>query len=93
MSSLCSHEQRMNKRINSTNLEQALQSRASIGGMVVNNVVEAMVVVEVEEDTTTSTIKIEIVTQILLKKEATLLNLKISHTYIVLNAKSMDIIS
>ncbi|RVW18040.1 hypothetical protein CK203_114902 [Vitis vinifera] len=31
MSSLCSHEQRMNHRINSTNLEQALQSRASIG--------------------------------------------------------------
>ena len=31
MSSLCSHEQRMNKRINSTNLEQALQSRTSIG--------------------------------------------------------------
>ena len=30
MSSLCSHEQRMNHRINSTNLEQALQSRASI---------------------------------------------------------------
>ena len=31
MSSLCSHEQQMNKRINSTNLEQALQSRTSIG--------------------------------------------------------------
>ena len=32
MSSLCSHEQQMNRRINSTNLEQALQSRASTGG-------------------------------------------------------------
>ena len=32
MSSLCSHEQQMNWRINSTNLEQALQSRASTGG-------------------------------------------------------------
>ncbi|WJZ90905.1 hypothetical protein VitviT2T_010020 [Vitis vinifera] len=32
MSSLCSHEQQMNKRINSTKLEQALQSKASIGG-------------------------------------------------------------
>ena len=32
MSSLCSHEQQMNKRINSTKLEQALQSKASTGG-------------------------------------------------------------
>ena len=32
ISSLCSHEQRMNQRINSINLEQALQSRASTGG-------------------------------------------------------------
>ena len=48
---------------------------------------------EVEKDTTTSTIKIEMVTQILLKEGATLLNLKISHTYNVLDAKSMNIIS
>ena len=32
MNSLCSHEQGMNQRINSTNLEQPLQSRAFIGG-------------------------------------------------------------
>ena len=49
--------------------------------------------VEVEKDTTTSIIKIEMVTQILLKEGATLLNLKISHTYNVLDAKSMNIIS
>ena len=49
--------------------------------------------VEVEEDTTTSTIKMEMVTQILLKEMATLLNLKISHTYNVLDAKNVDIIS
>ena len=47
---------------------------------------------KVEDDTTTLIIKIEMVTQILLKEEATLLNLKISHTYNVLDAKSMDII-
>ena len=55
--------------------------------------VEVVVVAEVEKDTTTSTIKIEMVTQILLKEGATLLNLKISHTYNVLDAKSMNIIS
>ena len=49
--------------------------------------------VEVEKDTTTSIIKIEMVTQILLKEGATLLNLKISHIYNVLDAKSMNIIS
>ena len=54
---------------------------------------EVMVMVEVEKDTTTSIIKIEMVTQILLKEGATLLNLKISHTYNVLDAKSMNIIS
>ena len=32
MSSLCLHEQRINQKINFTNLEQALQSRASTGG-------------------------------------------------------------
>ena len=32
MNSLCSHEQGMNQIINSTNLEQPLQSRAFIGG-------------------------------------------------------------
>ena len=55
--------------------------------------VEVVVVAKVEKDTTTSTIKIEMVTQILLKEMATLLNLKISHTYNVLDAKSVDIIS
>ena len=60
--------------------------------MVANKVAETMVVAEVEEDTT-STIKMKMVTQILLKKGLALLNLKISHTYNVLDAKSMDIIS
>ena len=32
MSSLCSHEQQRNQRINSTNLDHALQSRASTEG-------------------------------------------------------------
>ena len=49
--------------------------------------------VEVEENTTTSTIEIEMVTQILLNEGTILLNLKISHTYNVLDSKSMDIIS
>ena len=56
-----------------------------------NKVVEAMVVVE--EDTITSTIRMKIVTQILLKEGATLLDLKTSHTYNALDVKSMDIIS
>ncbi|RVW71148.1 hypothetical protein CK203_059853 [Vitis vinifera] len=92
MSSLCSHEQRMNKRINSTNLDQALQSRASTGGRGGqqggrghgrgggrggHNFNNE------DEDPT----------QILLKKGLTLLSLKISHTYNVFDAKSMDIIS
>ena len=49
--------------------------------------------VEVEENTTTSTIEMEMVTQILLNEGTILLNLKISHTYNVLDSKSMDIIS
>ena len=49
--------------------------------------------VEVEKDTTTSIIKIEMVTQILLKEGATLLELKTSYTCIVSYAKSMNIIS
>ena len=48
---------------------------------------------EVEEDITTSTINMEMVIQILLKEWEALLNLKLSHTYNVLGAKSMDIIS
>ena len=58
-----------------------------------NEVLEVMVVVEVEEDTTTSTIKMEMVTQILLKEGAILPNLKTIHTYNVLDAKSMGSIS
>ena len=54
---------------------------------------EAVVVAEVEEDITTSTINMEMVIQILLKEWEALLNLKLSHTYNVLGAKSMDIIS
>ena len=54
---------------------------------------EVMVVVEVEEDTTTSTIKMEMVTQILLKEGVILPNLKTIHTYNVLDAKSMGCIS
>ena len=61
--------------------------------MVANKMVEGVVVVEVEENTTTSTIEMEMVTQILLNEGARLLNLKTSHTYNVLDAKSMDIIS
>ena len=49
--------------------------------------------VEVEEDTTTSTIKMEMVTQILLKEGVILPNLKTIHTYNVLDAKSMGCIS
>ena len=61
--------------------------------MVANKMVDGVVVVEVEENTTTSTIEMEMVTQILLNEGTILLNLKISHTYNVLDSKSMDIIS
>ena len=58
-----------------------------------NKVVEAVAMTKVEKDATTSIIKMEMVTQILLKEGATLLNLKTSHTYNVLDTKSMDIIN
>ena len=48
---------------------------------------------KVEKDATTSIIKMEMVTQILLKEGATLLNLKKSHTYNVLDTISMEIIN
>ena len=45
---------------------------------------------KVEEDTTTSITKVEIVTQILLKEWTTLLDLKISHIYNVLDEKKYE---
>ena len=51
-----------------------------------------MAMAEAEGNTTISTIKMEMVTQILQKEEATPLNIK-THTYNVSNAKGMDIIS
>ena len=55
-----------------------------------NKVVEVVVVAKVEEDTTTSITKVEIVTQILLKEWTTLLDLKISHIYNVLDEKKYE---
>ena len=57
-----------------------------------NKVAKVMAMAEVEGNTTISTIKMEMVTQILQKEEATPLNIK-THTYNVSNAKGMDIIS
>ena len=63
----------MNQRINSTNLEQALWSRASTRGHGSQQGAKVAIVAEVEENTTTSSIKMEMVTQILLKEGKTLL--------------------
>ena len=61
--------------------------------VIANKAAKVVIKVEVEEDTTTLTIEMEVVTKIILKVEATFLGLKTSHTYNVLDAKSMDIIS
>ena len=80
MNSLCSHEQRMNKRINFTNLEQAYRVEHLQEVMVGNKVIEVVVMPKVEEDTTTPIIEMNMVTKIILEEGATLLNLKTSFT-------------
>ena len=61
--------------------------------MVANKVVEVMVMLEVEEDTTTPTIEMEMVTKIILEETTTLLALKTSHTYSVSNVRGVYTIS
>ena len=61
--------------------------------MVANKVVQVMVMLEVEEDTTTPTIEMEMVTKIILEEITTLFALKMSHTYSVSNVRGVYTIS
>ena len=56
MSSLCSHEQRMNQRINSTIWSKPCRVKHLLEVVVTNKVAEVVVMAEIEQDTTTSTI-------------------------------------
>ena len=93
MNSLCSHEQGMNKESTLQIWSNPCRVEHLLEVMVANKVAKVMAMAEVEGNTTISTIKMEMMTQILQKEEATPINLKTSHTYNVSNTKGMDIIS
>ena len=54
------------------------------------NKIEEVIVMAKVDDITTLTIEMKMVTKIILKEGATLLDLKTSHTYNVLYVKGMD---
>ena len=92
MNSLCSHEQRMNKRINFTNLKQAYRVEHLQEVMVGNKVVDVVVMPKVEENTTTPIIEMDMVSKIILEEGATLLNLKTSCTDNISNVRHANTI-
>ena len=59
--------------------------------VMANKVVEVMVEVEVEEDTTNSIIEMEMITKIILEEGAMLLDLK--SIYSILDVKNMNTVS